>query len=45
MLGRYAFSVVVGVIVTVALLFVMQLLIKTGKGALTTPRERAPPTF
>lgn len=41
MLGRYAFSVVVGVIVTVALLFVMQLLIKTGKGALTTPRERA----
>jgi periplasmic protein TonB len=41
MLGRYAFSVVVGVIVTLALLFVMQLLIKTGKAALTTPRERA----
>jgi periplasmic protein TonB len=41
MLSRYAFSVVVGVIVTLSLLFVMQLLIKTGKGALTTPRERA----
>lgn len=41
MLGRYAFSVVVGVIVTLSLLFVMQLLIKTGKTALTKPRERA----
>ena len=41
MVGRYAFSVVVGVIVTLSLLFVMQLLIKTGKAALTKPHERA----
>jgi len=41
MIGRYIFSIVVGVIVTLSLLFVMQLLIATGKAALTEPRERA----
>jgi len=41
MIGRYAFSVVIGVIVTLSLLFVMHLLIVTGKQALTKPRERA----
>ncbi len=41
MIGRYIFSVVVGVVVTLSLLFVMQLLIVTGKQALTKPRERA----
>jgi protein TonB len=40
MLGRYIFSIVVGVIVTFSLLFVMQLLIVSGKAALTDPRER-----
>lgn len=41
MIGRYAFSIVVGVVVTLTLLFVMQLLIATGKAALTKPRDRA----
>lgn len=41
MLGRYAFSVVIGTIVTLSLLFVMQLLIASGKTALTKPRDRA----
>lgn len=41
MLSRYAFSIVVGVVVTLSLLFVMQLLIVTGKAALTKPRDRA----
>ncbi len=40
MIGRYAFSVAVGVVVTLALLFIMQLLIATGQKALTEPRER-----
>jgi protein TonB len=40
MLGRYVISIVVGSAVTVSLLFVMQLLIVTGKQALTDPRER-----
>ncbi|MDJ0700879.1 MAG: energy transducer TonB [Woeseiaceae bacterium] len=40
MIGRYAFSVVVGVVVTLGLLFIMQLLIATGQKALTEPRER-----
>ena len=40
MLGRYVISIVVGALVTVSLLFVMQLLIVTGKTALTDPRER-----
>ncbi len=38
---RYAFSVVIGTIVTLSLLFVMHLLIVTGKQALTKPRDRA----
>ncbi len=41
MIGRYVFSIVVGVIITMSLLFVMQLLIVTGKQALTKPRDRA----
>ena len=41
MIGRYAFSVVIGTIVTLSLLFVMHLLIVTGKQALTKPRDRA----
>jgi len=40
MLGRYVISIVVGSMVTISLLFVMQLLIVTGKQALTDPRER-----
>lgn len=39
-MGRYIISIVVGSIVTISLLFVMQLLIVTGKQALTDPRER-----
>lgn len=41
MIGRYAFSVVIGVVITLSLLFVMHLLIVTGKQALTKPRDRA----
>lgn len=41
MIGRYVFSVVIGTVVTLSLLFVMHLLIATGKQALTKPRERA----
>ena len=40
MLGRYTIAIVIGSLVTVSLLFVMQLLIVTGKQALTKPRER-----
>jgi periplasmic protein TonB len=40
MIGRYVFAVIVGSIVTLTLLFVMQLLIAFGESALTTPRER-----
>ncbi len=40
MMGRYVIAIVVGSIVTVSLLFIMQLLIVTGKQALTDPRER-----
>jgi protein TonB len=40
MIGRYAFSILIGTVVTLSLLFIMQLLIVTGKGALTEPRER-----
>ena len=40
MLGRYAISIVLGVVVTLSLLFIMQLLIVTGKQALTDPRTR-----
>jgi len=41
MLGRYAFSIVAGSVVTLSLLFVMQILIASGKEALVKPRERA----
>ncbi len=41
MIGRYAFATVVGVVVTISLLFIMQLLIATGQKALSEPRERA----
>lgn len=41
MMGRYAFSIVIGTIVTLSLLFIMQLLIASGKAALTKPRDRA----
>ena len=40
MIARYAFSIVIGTVVTLSLLFIMQLLIVTGKQALTDPRER-----
>lgn len=40
MIGRYVFSIVMGTAVTLSLLFVMQLLIETGKAALTEPRQR-----
>lgn len=40
MIGRYIFAIVMGTVVTLSLLFVMQLLIVTGKTALTDPRER-----
>lgn len=39
-MGRYIISIIVGSIITISLLFVMQLLIVTGKQALTDPRER-----
>lgn len=41
MFGRYAFSIAIGVVVTLSLLFLMQLLIVTGKEALVKPRDRA----
>jgi len=40
MIGRYVISIVIGTVVTMSLLFIMQLLIVTGKQALTDPRER-----
>jgi protein TonB len=40
MIGRYAFVIVVGTLVTLTLLFVMHLLIAYGEAALTKPRER-----
>ncbi len=40
-MGRYVISIVTGVVITLSLLFVMQLLIASGKTALTKPRERA----
>lgn len=40
MIARYVFSIVIGTVVTMSLLFIMQLLIVTGKQALTDPRER-----
>src|SRR5210317_592649 len=40
MIGRYVISIVVGSVVTISLIYVMQLLIVTDKQALTDPRER-----
>ena len=40
MIGRYAFSIVVGVVITFSLLFVMQLLIVLGESAITKERNR-----
>ena len=40
MLGRYAFSILVGSAVTLSLLFIMQVLIASGEEALSKPRER-----
>ncbi|MGB5629219.1 MAG: energy transducer TonB [Woeseiaceae bacterium] len=39
MLGRYGFSIVIGAVVTVGLLFVMQLLIASGNQALTEAKS------
>jgi periplasmic protein TonB len=41
MIGRYVFSIAIGVVVTLSLLFVMQLLIATGEKALQPARDRA----
>lgn len=40
MIGRYAFSVVIGVVVTLSLLFVMHLLIEYGESAISKERVR-----
>ena len=40
MYTRYIYSIIVGTTITVGLLFVMQLLIASGKSALTEPRAR-----
>ena len=40
MIGRYAFSVVIGVVVTLTLLFVMHLLIEYGESAISKERVR-----
>ncbi len=40
MIGRYAFSIVIGVVITVSLLFVMHLLIEYGESAVTKERTR-----
>lgn len=40
MIGRYAFSIVTGVVITLGLLFVMHLLIEYGESAVTKERER-----
>jgi len=40
MIGRYAFSILLGTVVTLSLLFIMQLLIKHGESALTKERTR-----
>ena len=39
MLGRYGFSIVIGAVVTVGLLFIMQLLIASGNKALTESKS------
>jgi protein TonB len=40
MIGRYAFSIVTGVVITLSLLFVMHLLIEYGESAVTKERAR-----
>lgn len=40
MIGRYVFSIVTGTLVTLSLLFIMQLLIEYGEEALSKPRTR-----
>ncbi|MDX1480923.1 MAG: energy transducer TonB [Woeseiaceae bacterium] len=40
MIGRYAFAIVTGVVVTLSLLFVMHLLIEYGESAVTKERTR-----
>ena len=40
MLGRYAFSIVTGVVITLSLLFIMHLLIEYGESAVTKERTR-----
>jgi periplasmic protein TonB len=40
MIGRYAFAIVTGVVVTLSLLFLMHLLIAYGEEAITKPRAR-----
>jgi len=40
MMGRYAISIVLGSVVTLSLLFTMQILIASGEEALSKPRER-----
>ena len=40
MLGRYAFSIVMGSVVTLGLLFIMQILIESGEDAISKQRER-----
>ena len=40
MIGRYAFAIVTGTLVTLGLLFLMQLLIAYGEEAITKPRAR-----
>ena len=40
MIGRYAFSIVIGTVVTLSLLFVMHLLIEYGESAVTKERAR-----
>ena len=39
MTARYAFSLALGAVVTFGLLFIMQLLIATGRGAITETRN------
>ncbi|MEM7313803.1 MAG: energy transducer TonB [Planctomycetota bacterium] len=40
MIGRYAFSIVIGVVITLSLIFVMHLLIEYGESAVTKERTR-----
>ena len=40
MIGRYAFSIAIGVVITLSLLFVMHLLIEYGESAVTKERAR-----